>query len=342
MLAPAPPRVGLALLQVDLPADVVRLQRGGVGIEVEDLVHHHVEQRGVVADHHQAAAERLQVVAQPGHRVGVQVVGRLVQQQGLRVREQDPGQLHPAPLPAGQGGQRLAQHPVRQSQAGGDRRGLGLRGVAAEQGEPFFQLAVAADRGVAAGGHPVGHLLLGGPHGRAQLVQAAAGQHPVQGQPLQVAGPRVLGQVADAGAAPHGARRGERLTREHPGQRGLARAVPADQADLVARRDLEARVRQQQLRARAQLQAGRGDHLAPLQTRIGGKKRHGRGPYPGYLAPGYPGPAPAAAGAGHARARQRPGSPPPPPAYRERAWTYARTSATLHQLPLAAVSVTRT
>ena len=237
MLAAAPPRVGLALLQVDLPADVVRLQRGGVGIEVEDLVDHHLEQRGVVADHHQAAAERLQVVAQPGHRVGVQVVGGLVQQQGLRVGEQDPGQLHPAPLPAGQGGQRLAQHPVRQAQAGGDRRGLSLGGVAAEQGEPFFQLAVAADRGVTAGAGPRRTSAA-----RRRAWPAGSSSRPRPDSTRSRASPSrspdrgVLGQVADARAAPHRARGGERLAGEHPGQRGLARAVPADQADLVARR----------------------------------------------------------------------------------------------------------
>ena len=252
---------------------------------MEHLVHHHLEQRGVVADHHQAAAERLQVVAQPRHRVGVQVVGGLVQQQGLRVREQDPGQLDPAALPPGQGGQRLGQHPVGQSQAGGDRRGLGLRGVPAEQGEPFFQLAVAAHRGVAPRGPAVGHLLFGGAHGRAQLIQPAAGQHPVQGQAFHVPGPRVLRQVADARRAPHAARRRERLTGEHPGQRGLARAVAAHQPDLVARGDLEARVGQQQLRARAQLQAARGDHQAPLQTRIGGRSGTAAARIPGYLAP---------------------------------------------------------
>ena len=51
-----------------------------------------------------------------------------------------------------------------------------------------------------------------------------------------------------------------RLSRQHPGQRGLARAVAADQADLVAGRDLERRGLQQQPRASAQLKVIGGDH----------------------------------------------------------------------------------
>jgi len=59
--------------------------------------------------------------AQPGDRIGVEVVGRLVEQQraaaGLgRVPEQDPGQLDSPALPAGEGTQRLRQYPVGQAQ----------------------------------------------------------------------------------------------------------------------------------------------------------------------------------------------------------------------------------
>jgi hypothetical protein len=49
-----------------------------------------------------------QELAQPDDRVGVEVVGRLVEEQGRRTGEQDPGQLDPAPLPAGEGAQLLA------------------------------------------------------------------------------------------------------------------------------------------------------------------------------------------------------------------------------------------
>ena len=79
-----------------------------------------------MADDHQAAAVGLQMVAEPDDRVGVQVVGGLVQQQGLGVAEQDPGQLDPAPLATGQRAQPLMQDAVRQAEAGRDRGGLGF------------------------------------------------------------------------------------------------------------------------------------------------------------------------------------------------------------------------
>jgi hypothetical protein len=59
------------------------------------------------------------------------------------------------------------------------------------------------------------------------------------------------------------------LAREHLGQRGLARAVPADQPDPVAGRDLEARLVQQQARARAQLDIFRRDHLSCHSGQLG-------------------------------------------------------------------------
>ena len=95
--------VGLALQEVGPPAHVVDVDLGPVGVQVQDLVDGPLQQRGVVADHDQAAPVRRQEVAQPDDRVRVEVVGRLVEQQRLGAGEQDPGQLDPAPLPAGQG-----------------------------------------------------------------------------------------------------------------------------------------------------------------------------------------------------------------------------------------------
>jgi len=42
------------------------------------------------------------VLFQPGDAFGVQVVGRLIQQQQVRLGQQQPAQRHPAPLAAGQ------------------------------------------------------------------------------------------------------------------------------------------------------------------------------------------------------------------------------------------------
>src|SRR6202042_2821321 len=91
---------------------------GPVGVQVEDLVDNLLDQVHVVADDQEPAAVVLEVVAQPDDRVRVQVVGRLVEQQRLRVGEQDAGQLDPAALATGQRVQRLLQHPVGQPEGG--------------------------------------------------------------------------------------------------------------------------------------------------------------------------------------------------------------------------------
>ena len=90
-----------------------------------------------MADHDQASPMALQEVAQPGDRVGVEVVGRFVEQQGrrfaCRVGEQNPGEFDPASLTSGQRSERLSEHPFVQSEVGADPRGLGLRRITAQR-----------------------------------------------------------------------------------------------------------------------------------------------------------------------------------------------------------------
>ena len=93
-----------------------------------------------------------------------------------------------------------------------------------------------------------------------QHVQAAGGQHPVAGGDVEVAGARVLRQVADR-AAPVD-RAGVRLPSPASTLQGggLAGAVAADQADPVAGLHPQGGVGQQDAGAGAQLQAGGRDH----------------------------------------------------------------------------------
>ena len=122
-----------------------------------------------------------------------------------------------AALAAGQGPQLLPEHLRRQAQAGGERRRLGLGGVAAEHRQPLLEMAVPAHRGVAPGRVGVGHAQLGLAQVGQQRVQAAGRQHPVHGQAVEVADHRVLRQVPDRAAAADAARRRGRLARPAPG-----------------------------------------------------------------------------------------------------------------------------
>ena len=97
--------------------------------------------------------------------------------------EEDPCQLHPAALAAGQGSQLLGQNTFGQAKTRADAAGLAFRGITTEGGEPLLQLAVAAHSTVA--GRIIGDLghqgLLLLQVGK-QRVQASCGQHPITGQ----------------------------------------------------------------------------------------------------------------------------------------------------------------
>jgi hypothetical protein len=214
-----------------------------------------------VADDDKPALVRGQEALEPADRVGVQVVGRLVEQQRLGVGEQDAGELDAASLPPGEGAQRLHQHPVGQAEGGADAGGLALRGVPAQGGELVLEPAVAAHRPVALGviGR-LGHRDLRLGHLGAEDVEAAAGQHAVAGGGVEVAAARVLRQVADLAAHLDLAGVRQPLTGQRGERGGLAGAVAADQADAVAGLHAEGRIADEDASPGAQLEAGRRDH----------------------------------------------------------------------------------
>jgi hypothetical protein len=195
-----------------------------------------------VADDHEAAGMATQELAQPAQRVGVEVVGGLVEQQcgrragaGVGRGEQDAGQFHAAALPAGQRAQRLGQNTFGQAETRADPPGLALGGVSTQCGEPLFELTVFPYRLVAGGvvGH-LGHQCLLLLQVGKQRVQAAGGQHPVAGQDVEVSLFGILWQVTDFSAARDGAGVRLSLAREDAHGGGLAGAVAADQPDAIA------------------------------------------------------------------------------------------------------------
>ena len=245
--------VGLALEEVALPVHGVDVHLGPVGVEVVDLVDHGVEEFRVVGDHDEPAWEGLQVAAQPHHRVGVEVVGGLVEEQGLGVGEEDAGQLDASALAAGEGLQRLAQDPVRQAQVGRDPRRLGLGGVPAGRHQRGLGAGVGGHGLVADGLAVAPHAGLGAPHALDHLVESARAEDPVAGDLLGVPRSGVLRQVAELPRARDGAGGRERLAGEDAGQGGLAGAVAADEADPVPTDHLEGHRGEQQPGARAHL-----------------------------------------------------------------------------------------
>jgi hypothetical protein len=227
---------------------------------VQHPVDRGVEQRGVVGDHHEPPAEGAQEVAQPHDRVGVEVVGGLVEQQCLGAGEQDAGQLDAAALATRQGPQRLGHQPVGDPERLGDLGGLRLGGVAATGvqlavGRRVAPHAPVLDRGVGRR-----HLELGRAQPAYDVVQPARGEDPLADGHVEVAGAGVLRQVSHLPGRldPAGGR--QPLAREDLGEGGLAGAVAPHQPDLVTRRDTEADVCHQEPRPSANFQLVSGDH----------------------------------------------------------------------------------
>ena len=143
-------------------------------VEVQDPCDRLVEQREVVADDEQRAAERAQEVHQPFLGVDVEVVRRLVEQQQLVAGEQDARELDAAPLATGERLDREVEPVGRQAESGGDAANLRLGCVAARVAELLLGVRVRAhvlrrrvgvDRGV-----ELGKAMRG-------AVEAAARQH---------------------------------------------------------------------------------------------------------------------------------------------------------------------
>ncbi len=223
-----------------------------------------------MADHDQAAAVGGQEAAQPHDRVGVEVVGGLVEEQGLGAGEEDAGELHAAALAAGEGLEGLLEQPRLDAEAAGDLGGLGLGRVPAAGVQLGVGAGPALHAALVDGGVLVGHLDLGVAQAAYDVVETARGQDPLAGQDLGVADAGVLREVADLTTGEDGAGGRLGLAGEDLGERRLAGAVATDEADLVTCGDAEGDVLHEEASARADLELLGGDH----RSRVYGGRTH--------------------------------------------------------------------
>ncbi len=226
-----------------------------------------------MADHDQPTPVGGQEVAQPDDRVRVEVVGGLVQQHGVSPGEQDPRQLDASPLATAERGERLAEDPVLDAEAGRDLRGLGLGGVPAAGVQLGVGPLVAAHRVVPDLWVVAAHLGLGGAQAADDVVEPARGQDPFAGEHVGVTRARVLREVADGPGALHRSRSGQRLAGEDLGERGLAGAVAPDQPHLVPGGDAEADAFHQEPRTGSDFQLVGGDHVMVSVLACGSTRR---------------------------------------------------------------------
>ncbi len=137
----------VALLQQ--PVGVVALVGNAVAtVQFQNPLGRVVQEVAVVGNGHHGAGETVQELFEPIHRFGVQVVGRLVEQQHVRLGQQQLAQRHAALFTAGQ----LADDgiPGRQAQRICSDLQLVL-GVGAGSGDHRFQLALLGSQRIEVG-----------------------------------------------------------------------------------------------------------------------------------------------------------------------------------------------
>ncbi len=153
--------------------------------EAEQSIHGAIEEVAVVGDHHHAAAEILEEVLEHAQGVHVEVVGGLIEQQHIGGFDQQPAEVEPPPLAAGELANGLVLLGRRKQKALEQLGGTDLHPIhrhpAGRIGHHIDHLAFRFEQHVAV------LVEVGELHGGSQLQAAATGRPPA-GDHLQQAG----------------------------------------------------------------------------------------------------------------------------------------------------------
>ena len=229
-------RPGVALLPLAVVGAVVAAERGQAAVaQLPDPGHGRVEERPVVGGDEQRAAASPEVLLDPLERADVEMVRRLVEEQQVRVGDDEPGERGAGLLAARQ--RRRRPDPVArlESQAGQRLVDALVDGVPAEDLELVLEVGVAALLDAML-------LLVSGELGRDRVEMRRAGpdRGPEVGRGherrVEV---RLLGEQAERQPALPGDLAAVGLVDAggDPEQRRLAGAVRPDEPDAVADRD---------------------------------------------------------------------------------------------------------
>ena len=220
-----------------------------------------------MADQQDRCGVGTQEVFQPQHGFQIEVVARFVEQQQVRLGKQQRGESDAHAPAAGKAFQRAVLGFLVKAQAGQDARGAGRGGMGVDRDQPFVHFGQPVAIGAAfAFRHQRGALGIGRQHG-------------FEGRGVPAGG--FLRDIAKPAAAGHGDAAAVRL--QHAGndadERGLARAVAADQADPPARRQLCGGIVNDRPPAKANRNSGQVQHPARLAGPARGRKPLGKMPH---------------------------------------------------------------
>ena len=227
----------LPLLNVEAVVSAVELRLALTYLDT--ALDHSVEKEAVVADGQHRPLKAQEIILEPFRRVQVEMVGRLVEQEDVRIFEYEAGEIDAGLFPAGEAVKGLLAHGGRDVEAVCDAVHVGLHVVAAEPPEVVLKSVVLREKG---GGLVMLHFPRKLVDTRAYAVQLPVGvAQDVLGRPA-VGVDGYLGDEADTLA-----RRGHHLAlviaeraREYAEKRGLAAAVMAEYAHALAGVDRKA------------------------------------------------------------------------------------------------------
>ena len=225
---------------------------------------HLIQKMAVVADDDHGGIVIVERTLEPADRMNVEIVGRLIEQEHIRLREQRLREQH-AQFQAGRHfAHRCVVARLGNARIGQDAAGARLGIVAAVLGEHALELGRL--HVVRIGGIRVGVNEVALPHRLPQLRVAA--HHHIE-HPLILVGELVLIQSAEAHARLQHDIAGARLqlAAEHLHESGLAGAVGADESIAVTVGELDRDLFEQRFRAKLNGDIRGSKHLHPMITR---------------------------------------------------------------------------
>ena len=235
---------------------VARITLEPLRVDVDDHVHHAVQEIAVVRDDEKRPGVAFEPVLEPEDGVEVEVIGRLVEEQQVRGAHQRLRQVQPHAPAAREARDRFAHLLVRKAQT--VQQPLGARahrvriGVAHRGVELAYQMTVVHSFGVGEPGFQFSQ--------RGVAVYRVFERGAIERRRL----------LRDAGDAP--ARRvvdlalvGVQLAAQEREQARLPRAVRSDQADLVPGIERGVGAFEQRFRAAAERDSGEADHVGSIR-----------------------------------------------------------------------------
>src|SRR4030042_1959545 len=226
----------------DIVVIVAAKENGLVFFDADDLFHDIVQKGAVVGSDQDGAVIRFQVILEPAGRLKVEVIGRLVQDEQVRIEKEELGELDAREPAAAELGELSGEIGFGKAQAGEDNLGFILGAISPGGLELVLDFAQFTEQhGYVFLVFFFGQLFLEHLDFMRQLADIGGGMDDRLQQTSVGSKLDILPQIADSGAPAHGDAAGIRrnIARDNFKQRGLSATICPDYRNAVAHADVE-------------------------------------------------------------------------------------------------------